>query len=217
MQSTAASLKRNLRPSQNQDPPNLESEKDSPGPLTSLNSKDTCFPTATKTTEREQENDYPKITRVISSDSSSNSSTESCSSEESAIRRTRSSPSSTSSITADTEAAFYKLDVANLPDRLFHPHVPVEEWLATCETTSNKRGFPPNSLNKMHPIPWIIEFERIVGFTLYQFLNILPFLTVPLWILYRVVATPLARRLVVSILGYVGILATLMMLLEPIF
>ena len=111
---------------------------------------------------------------------------------------------------------YYQLDVANLPDELFHEHVPVEKWLDTCTTTSEE-AFPPNSLNRIHPIPWFVEFERIVGFTLYQFMNVLPFLILPLAVLYYGVATALAKVFVLSILAYVAVLMFFAGILEPVF
>jgi Diacylglycerol acyltransferase len=105
----------------------------------------------------------------------------------------------------------------HLPDSLFHAHVPVEEWLATCGSTEDAKGFPANSLNQLHPIGWDVELERIVGFTLYQFLNVLPFLILPLLILYFGVATPLARGIVWAHVGYVAILGTITGILEPVF
>jgi hypothetical protein len=103
-------------------------------------------------------------------------------------------------------AEFYKLDYANLPDALFRSDVPVEKWLATCETTKDKKGFPPNSLNKIHPIPWDVEYERLVGIALYMIMNVFPFMIVPLLLLYFVVATYWAKLLVWVLFGYVGIL-----------
>ncbi|CAB9521814.1 Diacylglycerol O-acyltransferase 2-like protein 6 [Seminavis robusta] len=117
----------------------------------------------------------------------------------------------------DSTAAFYQFDVANLPDTLFHSHVPVEKWLATCTTTNNTSGFPPNSLNQIHPIEWAVELERIVGFTLYQFLNVFPFMILPLLILYFGVATPLARCAVLLVLAYVAVLSFFTAILEPVF
>jgi hypothetical protein len=125
--------------------------------------------------------------------------------------------SSTITEAEDPTATFYQFDVANLPDALFHAHVPAEEWLATCETTEDTKGFPANSLNELHPIGWDVELERIVGFTLYQFLNILPFLILPLLILYFGIATPLARGIVWAHVGYVAILGFITGVLEPVF
>lgn len=75
-------------------------------------------------------------------------------------------------------ASYYKLDVGNLPDSLFHLDVPVDKWLA-CTSSAGKEGFPSNSLNVLHNIPWDVEVERLVGIALYMVGNIIPF-TVPL-------------------------------------
>lgn len=107
------------------------------------------------------------------------------------------------------EAEFYKFDYANLPDELFSPDVPAQKWLDTCESTSSKTGFPPNSLNKVHPISLEVELERIVGISMYVIMNVLPFLIVPLLILYYAVATFWAKLIVCGVLGYVLVLGAL--------
>jgi len=56
----------------------------------------------------------------------------------------------------DKDVKFYKFDVAKLPDELYKSQVPVDDWLAECETTTNPRGFPKDSLNRLHSISWIV-------------------------------------------------------------
>lgn len=134
------------------------------------------------------------------------------------ISRTESTDTAdTGATTSSSQPKYYQLDVANLPDKLFHAYVPVEKWLDTCTTTSDASGFPPNSLNQIHPIPWAVEFERIVGFTLYQLLNVLPFLPVPLSVLYWGIATPLSKTAVHCFLVYTGTLMFFAALMEPVF
>ncbi|CAB9514222.1 Diacylglycerol O-acyltransferase 2-like protein 6 [Seminavis robusta] len=113
---------------------------------------------------------------------------------------------------------FYQLDYANLPDELFQSAVPAEKWLDRCVTTTEKSGFPLNSLNKVQPVDWVVEVERIIGISLYMILNVLPFLILPMAILYFGVATPWAQYLVLFVLGYVAVLSFLeTMVMQPIF
>ena len=98
-------------------------------------------------------------------------------------------------------AEYYKFDIGRLPDELFSPDVPVSKWLATCETTTNKKGFPPNSLNKIDKIPLDVELERLVGIALYMLGNVLPFLIAP-GILVAVFGGTHGRFLVGAVLAY---------------
>jgi 1-acyl-sn-glycerol-3-phosphate acyltransferase len=76
--------------------------------------------------------------------------------------------------TAPDDAAFYMLDVGQLPDVFYKPDVPAEKWVDRCETVGSE-GFKPGSLNKVSPLPTAVEAERLVGMPLYLSLNYLPF------------------------------------------
>ena len=62
---------------------------------------------------------------------------------------------------------FYKLNYAELPDELFHVLIPVEKWLDRSET-AGLAGFAKNSLNQLFPLDSDVEFECIVGISLYM-------------------------------------------------
>jgi hypothetical protein len=104
---------------------------------------------------------------------------------------------------AATHAEYYKFDVGQLPDELYHEKVPVAKWLETT-TTAGAKGFPANSLNRLSPIAWDVEVERIVGIALYMIGNVLPFLLPPLMGLAFFV--PTAKLVLYLVLAYVGIL-----------
>jgi Diacylglycerol acyltransferase len=105
------------------------------------------------------------------------------------------------------KAEFFKFDYANLPDELFQADVPAEKWLDRCDMTCDKSGFPANSLSTIHPIEWDVELERIVGITLYMLMNVLPFMILPMILLYFGVATPWAQYGVLALTGYMVLLA----------
>lgn len=73
----------------------------------------------------------------------------------------------------------YKLCVGTLPDKLYFENVPVEKWLALAQKSSSG-SFPPNSLKELPPLESVVEWERIVGITLYMLGNVLPFALPPL-------------------------------------
>jgi len=75
---------------------------------------------------------------------------------------------------ADDKAAYYLLDLAQLPDELYANEVPVSSWLKHCETAGEK-GFAQNSLGKLTPLETHVELERLVGLALYMVGNVLPF------------------------------------------
>jgi Diacylglycerol acyltransferase len=110
-------------------------------------------------------------------------------------------------MTTKDKATFFKFDYAKLPDDLFQADVPAEKWLDRCETTCEKSGFPANSLNKIHPVEWDVELERIVGITLYMLMNVLPFMILPMLLVYFGVATPWAQYGVLALIGYTASLA----------
>lgn len=102
-----------------------------------------------------------------------------------------------------TPPAYYKLDVANLPENLFRPDVPVEKWLARV-TIADSKGFVKNSLNKPSEIPWDVDVERCVGISLYMVGNVLPFLVPGLFFLSFHFS--LAKLLLWLLLAYASIL-----------
>jgi 1-acyl-sn-glycerol-3-phosphate acyltransferase len=100
-------------------------------------------------------------------------------------------------------AAYYKFDVGQLPDELFNEKVPVEKWLKTT-TTVGVEGFPANSLNKLSPISWDVELERVFGIALYMASNVLPFLLPTLSVLAWFFIT--AKFVLYFVVAYVGVL-----------
>ena len=74
---------------------------------------------------------------------------------------------------------YFKLCMGTLPDALYSEDVPVEQWLALAEQSTNDR-FPPNSLNQLVPLDSMVEMERLVGIALYMLGNVLPFAIGPL-------------------------------------
>lgn len=72
-----------------------------------------------------------------------------------------------------SEKTYYKLNLAELPDDLFHKSVPVSKWLDLA--TSVKGAFPANSLNKVPQIDLQVEMERTFGIALWMISNVLPF------------------------------------------
>ena len=69
---------------------------------------------------------------------------------------------------------YHKLNLATLPDKLYHKETPAEKWLDL--TISSEGSFPPNSLNKVHPIETDVEVERLAGIAFYMISNVVPFL-----------------------------------------
>ena len=70
--------------------------------------------------------------------------------------------------------AFYKLNIATLPDELYHNSIPVEDWLKHAEKAPN--GFKRGELAKLSPVDCDVEIERIVGISLYMVGNVVPFI-----------------------------------------
>lgn len=104
-------------------------------------------------------------------------------------------------------SSYYKFDIGNLPDELFHPDVPVDKWLERT-TTADTAGFPKCSLNVLSDhIPLDVELERIVGVSLYMVGNILPFLLPPL--LVSSIFFSWARMASGLLVAYSGVLWTL--------
>jgi 1-acyl-sn-glycerol-3-phosphate acyltransferase len=107
-----------------------------------------------------------------------------------------------SKATDDAPAYYYKLDVGSLPDELFHPRIPVSQWLSSVQTVGKAKGFPANTLNQLKPIPRMVEIERIIGNSLYVVANILPFLLPALGVLYFVVPN-VAQSIALFVFVYV--------------
>jgi len=98
--------------------------------------------------------------------------------------------------------AFYKLNIATLPDELYHNSIPVEDWLKHAEKAPN--GFKKGELAKLSPVDCDVEIERIVGISLYMVGNVVPFI-VPLLAMVSIVST-YAQYMLGGLLAYVAIL-----------
>jgi 1-acyl-sn-glycerol-3-phosphate acyltransferase len=101
-------------------------------------------------------------------------------------------------------AKFYKLNYASLPDELFRVDVPVEKWLALATTTDDAKGFAPNSLHQLSPIPQDVERERLVGISLYMAGNVLPF-ALP-FLLVAAVCSTIGSYVLIFVACYVAVL-----------
>ena len=104
-------------------------------------------------------------------------------------------------------AEYYKLNMASLPDALYKKTTPVEKWLEHAESTKDKNGFPPNSLNQPGQLESLVEYERLVGISLYMIGNVSPFAIVVFGILS--IFSSWARILLTCLLSYIGILYSL--------
>ena len=83
---------------------------------------------------------------------------------------------SVSTTTTTTAAAkYYKLCMASLPDDLYQKNIPIEEWLTHAESTNDPTGFPPHSLNRPGRLDPMVEYERLIGISLYMIGNVSPF------------------------------------------
>ena len=110
---------------------------------------------------------------------------------------------------------YYKFDVSQLPDELYQPEAPVSKWLETVKT-ANKEGFPPNSLNILHPIPWDVNLERTLGVALYMLYNVLPF-GLPLLLLLALAFSLFKHVLVFVLVYWFVIWSTLKFFFDPYF
>jgi len=102
---------------------------------------------------------------------------------------------------------YYKFDAHALPDSLFHADVPYSAWLDPSlgvTTTAGADGFPPNSLNVLHPVPLDVELERLVGIALYMIGNVLPFILPAMVVAAMFV--PLVKVFLYVLLTYVFVL-----------
>jgi hypothetical protein len=109
-----------------------------------------------------------------------------------------------------SSCCYYKFEIGQLPDQLYHPHVPVDQWLATTTTTTDAKGFAPNSLNTLHDISWDVHVERLLGIALYMAWNVLPFALPILSLLAYFNVFFLARPVLYFVLAYVLILDVIM-------
>jgi len=148
---------------------------------------------------------------------------------------TTSSTVSTGTSSNKTNVEFYKLRVGLLPDELYRPEVPVEKWLEHCEVTTNaKEGFPPHSLCTVDALEWDVHLERLVGISLYMWMNVLPFFLMLLVLPVLLGVTcyhyfvdndvtittlfPRAKLMILVVLGYTAILVFLeTMVFQPLF
>jgi len=169
--------------------------------------------------QQQQQQQQHVICRVKSDDSTRSL----CSSTASATDSSNTSSFGTCSATSShassrgsTTPAYYKLDVAKLPDALWQDHIPVQAWLDHCDVADD-RGFPPHSFTAIFPLTWDVALERLVGFPLYQFMNVFPFLVGPLSCLYFACASVWAHALVYFVVSYVGVLCLMTACLEPVF
>jgi Diacylglycerol acyltransferase len=96
---------------------------------------------------------------------------------------------------------YYRFEIGQLSDHLYHPRVPVEKWLDTT-TTADQNGFAPNTLNALHDIPYDVHMERLLGIALYMACNVIPF-TLPLLCLQAYTVFPVLRHVVYFVLAYV--------------
>jgi 1-acyl-sn-glycerol-3-phosphate acyltransferase len=108
--------------------------------------------------------------------------------------------------TTEAEAEYYKFDIGNLDDELYHPDVPVQKWLSTA-TTAGADGFPNGSLNRLSPITRDVELERLLGISLYMIGNVLPFVLPGLC--FFAFFFPLVQFMLWFVLAYVGVLASI--------
>jgi Diacylglycerol acyltransferase len=106
---------------------------------------------------------------------------------------------------------YYKFEIGQLSDQLYHPHVPVQQWLATT-TTAGKDGFTSNSLNTLHDITWDVHMERLLGIALYMAWNVIPF-ALPLLTILTFALLPsyyFLRNIFYFVVSYVIILDVIM-------
>lgn len=103
----------------------------------------------------------------------------------------------------NSEAEYYKLNVGELSDDLFHPEVPVEKWLATT-TIAGKEGFSKGELCQLSNLPIDVELERLCGIAFYMIGNVLPF-ALPL-LLVASFLSYYAKMILYGLLAYVFIL-----------
>jgi 1-acyl-sn-glycerol-3-phosphate acyltransferase len=120
----------------------------------------------------------------------------------------------------NNDGYYYKFDFGNLPVDLYANHVPVQKWLDRCTTVDKEKGFttsssaaatsPPPPLAILSPIPWRVEWERILVVSAYMTGNILAFVLPTLMLLAYfypamrlVLAGFVTYTLSLSLIGYV--------------
>jgi len=77
-----------------------------------------------------------------------------------------------------TDAEFFCLDLARLPDELYNIETPAKEWQQHVKA-AGKAGFPAGSLSDVAPIPLRSLIERTIVFPIYMFLNAAPMMVPP--------------------------------------
>jgi len=65
--------------------------------------------------------------------------------------------------------------VAKLPDELYTPETPVEEWLKLCKT-AGPEGFAPGELGQVSPLDFNTHLESVIRIPSYMIFNVLPFI-----------------------------------------
>mmetsp|Transcript_4929 Transcript_4929/g.18487 ORF Transcript_4929/g.18487 Transcript_4929/m.18487 type:complete len:365 (-) Transcript_4929:65-1159(-) len=76
---------------------------------------------------------------------------------------------------------YYCMDFGRLPDELYKPEVPLEEWQKHLKT-AGKKGFAAGSLREIAPIRMGELLERLIVYPLYMIMNAAPFMMPPvLW------------------------------------
>ena len=106
------------------------------------------------------------------------------------------------------DAQYYKLNIATLPDDLYNKKTPVEDWLQYAESTHDPMGFPPHSLNQRNNnLDRLVEYERLIGISLYMIGNVSPFAILLLGV-GSLFSTTACYTLLV-LLTYIGILYVL--------
>lgn len=78
---------------------------------------------------------------------------------------------------ADTPE-YYCLDYGRLPDELYKPEVPLEEWQKHVITAGND-GFGPGALRRIAPIRSGELLERLIVYPIYMIMNAAPFMMPP--------------------------------------
>jgi hypothetical protein len=111
------------------------------------------------------------------------------------------------SLSAMSEPRFYSLDLAGIPDEEWNADCDRSRaWPKHCRSTSDKAGFPTNTLSSTAEIEEWPHWERKVGFALYVSLNVIPVSLLPLllaWLLLPGSLSNTAGCMLLAALGYI--------------
>ena len=106
-----------------------------------------------------------------------------------------------------SEPRFYSLDLAGIPDEEWNADCDRSRaWPKHCRSTSDKAGFPTNTLSSTAEIEEWPHWERKVGFALYVSLNVIPVSLLPLllaWLLLPGSLSNTAGCMLLAALGYI--------------